>query len=351
MSTSYNKRQFASGISAIAIAAALGVATPAQAQSEFGTIQGHVDGAAAGSQVVAVDTHTGQRQVGTVNAQGNYEIFGLRPSTYSVTVGGKSAQTATVGVGQAVNIDFLAEKAGAAIVVTGRRSSQPVQAQTVSTNITPAQIENLPQNSRNFLSFAILAPGVTLSNPSGAQQFQVGALNADHSNVLLDGMSFKNPVNHGGMFGQNFGSFGNPFPQIAIQEYQVETQNFGAEVGNSAGGVLNAVTKTGGDEFHGSAFIEWQPKELIAKPYFQRNQPKQDFDRKQFGGEFGGPIIPGKLTFYVAAAFFVPSWFSLADYYRGLPTHKLWAAKPFGEPRAAPRSSTFSRHSRHLAFR
>ena len=301
MSTSYNKRQFASGISAIAIAAALGVATPAQAQSEFGTIQGHVDGAAAGSQVVAVDTHTGQRQVGTVNAQGNYEIFGLRPSTYSVTVGGKSAQTATVGVGQAVNIDFLAEKAGAAIVVTGRRSSQPVQAQTVSTNITPAQIENLPQNSRNFLSFAILAPGVTLSNPSGAQQFQVGALNADHSNVLLDGMSFKNPVNHGGMFGQNFGSFGNPFPQIAIQEYQVETQNFGAEVGNSAGGVLNAVTKTGGDEFHGSAFIEWQPKELIAKPYFQRNQPKQDFDRKQFGGEFGGPIIPGKLTFYVAA--------------------------------------------------
>ena len=48
-------------------------------------------------------------------------------------------------------------------------------------------------------------------------------------------MSFKNPVNHGGMFGQNFGDFGNPFPQIAIDQYQVETQNFGVEVGNSAG--------------------------------------------------------------------------------------------------------------------
>lgn len=305
MSTTYNKRHFASGISAIAVAAALGLATPAQAQSELGTIQGHVDGAAAGTQVVAVDTTTGQRQVGTVNAQGNYEIFGLRPSTYSVSVGGKAAQTATVGVGQAVNVDFLAERtaAGGAIVVTGRRTAQPVQAQTVATNITPAQIENLPQNTRNFLSFATLAPGITLSNPSGAVQFQAGALNADHSNVLLDGMSFKNPINHGGMFGQNFGSFGNPFPQIAIQEYQVETQNFGAEVGQSAGAVLSAITKTGGDQFHGSAFIEWQPKWLVEEPYFDKKNgvPKRDFNRTQFGGELGGPIIPGKLTFYIAA--------------------------------------------------
>ena len=101
-------------------------------------------------------------------------------------------------------------------------------------------------------------------------QLQAGALNADHSNVLLDGMSFKNPINHGGMFGQNFGDFGNPFPQIAIQEYQVQTQNFGAEVGQSAGAVLTAITKTGGDHFHGTIFGEWQPKAFIAKPHFTR---------------------------------------------------------------------------------
>jgi TonB-dependent receptor-like protein len=296
-----NRRRLASGISVIAIAGALGVATPAYAQAELATLQGHVAGATPGTQVVAVDSHTGQRSVGTVDAKGNYEIFGLRPSDYTVTVAGQPPQTATLLVGQSVTVDFgQARTANGAIVVTGRRVAAPVQAQTVATNITPAQIENLPQNSRNFLSFAILAPGVTLSNPSGAQQFQVGALNADHSNVLLDGMSFKNPVNHGGMFGQNFGDFGNPFPQIAIQEYQVETQNFGVEVGNSAGGVLNAVTKTGGDHFHGSVFGEWQPKAFITKPFFASG-PKQDFDRKQFGGEFGGPIIPGKLTFYVAA--------------------------------------------------
>ncbi len=78
MSNIHNKRQLASGISVIAIAAALTVASPAHAQAEFGTIQGHVDGAAPGTQVVAVDAHTGQRSVGTIDAKGNYAILGLR---------------------------------------------------------------------------------------------------------------------------------------------------------------------------------------------------------------------------------------------------------------------------------
>ena len=298
MITISSKRRLASGISVIAVAAALSVATPTQAQSVYGTLQGHVDGAAAGTQVVAVDTHTGQRSIGRVDANGNYSILGLNPSTYTVSVEGKSAQTATLLVGQTVSVDFIETKAGQ-ITVTGRRTAQPVQAQTVATNITPAQIENLPQNSRNFLSFATLAPGITLANPSGAVQLQAGALNADHSNVLLDGMSLKNPINHGGMFGQNFGDFGNPFPQIAIQEYQVQTQNFGAEVGQSAGAVLSAITKTGGDHFHGSIFGEWQPKAFVSKRAYSSG-PKQEYDRKQFGGELGGPIVPGKLTFYAA---------------------------------------------------
>jgi hypothetical protein len=302
VSTTSNKRQLASGISVIAIAASLGVATPASAQSDFATLQGHVDGAKAGTQVVAVDTHTGQRSVGTVDAQGNYAILGLRPSDYTVTVGGKPPQTASLQVGQTVSVDFLeprAAAAGGSIVVTGRRTAQPTQAQTVATNITPAQIENLPQNQRNFLSFAQLAPGIQLISPSGAQQLQAGALAPQNANILLDGLSFKNPINHGGMFGQNFGDFGNPFPQIAIQEYQVQTQNFGAENGQSASALLSAITKTGGNSFHGSAFIEWQPKAFISKPHYQTG-PKQDYDRKQFGGELGGPIIPGKLNFYVA---------------------------------------------------
>jgi outer membrane receptor protein involved in Fe transport len=306
VNTISNKRRLASGISAIAIAAALSVATPALAQEQTATLQGHVDGAAAGAPVVATDTQTGRSVTATVDAQGNYAINGLRPSAYNVTSGGKTLTT-TLHVGQAVTLDFVsARAAGGAIVVTGRRSVQPAHAQTVATNITPAQIENLPQNQRNFLSFANLAPGVAVTR-GGNAQVQAGALSSSNVNVLLDGMSFKNPINHGGVFGQNFG-LGNPFPQIAIQEYQVQTQNFGAETGQAGSALLTAITKTGGDEWHGSAFIEWQPKAFITKPFCTtgpfdpiKKCAKSDYDRKQFGGEFGGPLIPGKVAFYFGA--------------------------------------------------
>jgi outer membrane receptor protein involved in Fe transport len=104
------------------------------------------------------------------------------------------------------------------------------------------------------------------------------------------------------VFGQNFG-LGNPFPQVAVQEYQIETQNFGAESGQAGSALITAITKTGGNEFHGSAFIEFQPKGFITQPHFEkkRNDPKPDYNRKQYGGEIGGPIIPGTLHFYLAA--------------------------------------------------
>ncbi len=306
MTTINAKRRLASGISTVAIAAALCIAQPAYAQSELATIEGHVAGAQAGAQVVAVDTATGQRSVGTVDASGNYAILGLRPSTYRVTAGSQSQET-TVFVGQTATVDFAAAStpSGGTIVVTGRRSRQPTQPQTVATNITPAQIENLPQNQRNFLSFANLAPGVQVA-AGGTAQIQAGAIASNNVNVLLDGMSFKNPINHGGVFGQNFG-LGNPFPQIAIQEYQVQTQNFGAETGQAGSALLTAITKTGGNKFFGSAFLEWQPQSFIHKPQCPAGPfdpikfcKKQDYDRKQFGGELGGPIVPGRVSFYVA---------------------------------------------------
>ncbi len=290
------------GISTVAVAIALCVAQPAHAQVETSSLQGHVDGAAAGTHVVAVDTNTGQRATGAVDASGNYQILGLRPSTYTVTVEGKEPQTTTLLVGETAVVDFVqAPAAGAGtIVVTGRRVRE-VRTQTVATNITPDQIENLPQNKRNFLSFAALAPGVQVT-PGENAQVQAGAVASQFTNVFLDGMSFKNPINHGGVFGQNFG-LGNPFPQLAIQEYQVQTQNFGAETGQAGSAVISAITKTGGNEFHGSAFVEFQPKGFIEQPHFDKKNdvPKPDYKRWQYGADLGGPIIPGKLHFYVAA--------------------------------------------------
>lgn len=291
------QQRFSGAISISAMALALALASPAQAQSDSSSLQGHVDGAAPGTEVVATDTHTGRSVTGKVNDTGDYEIIGLRPSTYKVEVAGKPAQETTLLVGQTSYVDFYNK--GNEIIVSGR-AIRDVHTPSVATSVTPAQIENLPQNQRNFLDFVNLAPGVSVA-PGSNHQIQAGAVSASNVNVLLDGMSLKNLTNHGGVFGQNFG-LGNPFPQIAVQEYKVETQNFGAETGQAGSALVTAVTKTGGDEFHGSAFIEFQPNSFIEQPYFDKlaNRPKPAYNRKQFGGDLGGPIIPGKLTFYLA---------------------------------------------------
>lgn len=289
-------------MSASALAVAVVLASPAQAQSSNGTVEGHVDGATTGATVVATDTNTGQKFNGAIDAQGNYVIIGLRPSTYSVAADGRDPQVVTVLIGQTAVADFAAPgnaPSSSDIVVTGT-TRREVRTATVSTNITPAQIENIPQNQRNFLSFAALAPGVNIA-PGGNVQVQAGALSSSQTNVMLDGMSLKNPINHGGVFGQNFG-LGNPFPQTAIQEYRVDTQNFDAQNGQVGSALITAVTKTGGNKFAGSAFIEFQPKAFIEQPYFDRlaKASKPEYNRKQFGGEFSGPIIKDKLFFYLA---------------------------------------------------
>jgi hypothetical protein len=291
-------------VSVSTLALAMALSTPALAQSDTSTLEGHVDGATPGSQVVAVDRNTGQRVTGTIDANGDYRVLGIRPSTYDVSVEGKPTQTTTVLVGQTTTVNFInaAEEVTQTgdVIVRGRRSITEVRTQSVSTNITPAQIANLPQNQRNFLSFAELAPGVAVTR-GGNAQLQAGGTSSSNTNVLLDGLTLKNPINHGGVFGQNFG-LGNPFPQSAIQEYKIDTQNFGAETGQVGSALITAVTKTGGRDFHGSAFLQWQPRSFTEQPYFDKkaDRPKPEYDRKQFGGELGGPIVPGVLSFYVA---------------------------------------------------
>jgi outer membrane receptor protein involved in Fe transport len=295
-----SKRTLASGISVAAVAAALCITAPAHAQT-FSTIRG--ENASPGSTVTAINTNTGERSTATVGPDGIFVMVGIRPGNYRLEGAGE-ATNVDVPVGQTVTVDAapaVAETGEGAIVVTGRRDRQEVRTATVTTNVTPYQIENLPQNDRNFLNFAQLAPGVQVAPSGGDKSVQAGAVSGDRINVFIDGLSLKNPVNHGGVAGQNF-SQGNPFPQLAVQEFKVDTQNFKAEYENSGSAIITAVTKTGGTDFHGDAFIQYQPKQWIKKPYFDRGNgnPKPDYKRYQYGVDVGGPIIKEKLHFFAA---------------------------------------------------
>jgi outer membrane receptor protein involved in Fe transport len=316
------KRHYASGISVAAVAVALCMATPAHAQTTS-SIRG--EHATPGATITVTDTVTGQRASTQVNPDGTFVIVGLRPSTYRVEGAGETQQV-VLPVGQTVTIDVAPPEpttttaGGRTIVVTGRRNRQEVRSATVGTSVSLTQIENLPQNDRNFLNFAALAPGVTVLGGAteNNKRIQAGGVSADNVNVYIDGTSHKNQVGFNGIAGQNF-SQGNPFPQSAVQEFRVETQNFKAEYEQAGSAIITAITKTGGKEFHGGAFVEFMPKKWFGRPFFDRPgnannpgfpcpddpsdtcyNPKPDFKRWQFGANVGGPILPGKLHFFGA---------------------------------------------------
>lgn len=292
------------GVSGLALAAALVMAAPAFAAESDATLQGRVSAAPAGTVVTATDANTGAKATATVRADGRYVIVGLRPGTYTVTFrapdGTTRTEQAVLPVGQTIEVDAdlaTAEAPVQEVTVVASRRNNPRQSE-VSTSISRAQIENLPQNGRNFLNFAALAPGVSVSNDPERKTFQAGATSANQVNVFIDGMSQKNQVLQGGVAGQD-ASRGNPFPQLAVQEFKVSTQNFKAEYEQAGSAIITAVTKTGGTEFHGTVFGTLQTKDMIGQPYYETGE-KKDYKNEEYGFDIGGPIIRDKLHFYVS---------------------------------------------------
>lgn len=264
----------------------------------------------AGVQVVATNSATGFTKQSTTQQGGAYALIGLAPGIYQLKIEGEGFQETSRGVrvqiGQTIDLDLLAIPTTQAaqtvtdeVVVTAERLID-MRTSEVATNISVEQIESLPQGNRNFLNFAALAPGVRINDRDTEKTFQAGALGANAVNVYIDGVSYKNQVINGGVVGQD-SSRGNPFPQNAVQEFRVITQNFKAEYEQASSAIITAKTKSGTNEFHGDTFIYWQDKGLVARDDFaQPGEPKAAYERKQYGLSFGGPIIKDKLHFFVA---------------------------------------------------
>jgi hypothetical protein len=253
--------------------AAVFLTAVASAQTTTGTLRGSVKdqtgSALPGAAVEAVNDDTGFRTAATTEATGLFNIT-VSPGSYSVTATLPSFGTETrkvrVLVGQIVRLDFDLQLAGVSEQVTVSASAAvDLRNPEVSTNVTPEQIRYLPQNSRNFLNFAKLAPGVDVTadfgeDPRyGGATFRSGGQDARQVNVFIDGVSYKNDILKGGAFMQD-ASRGNPFPQSSVSEFQVLTQNYKAEYENAAAAVINVSTRSGTNELHGDAFWRTTPR-------------------------------------------------------------------------------------------
>ena len=280
------------------------------AQATGATIRGHVlsegQPVKAGVLVVATNSASGFTKRATTQDSGSYVLVGLTPGTYQLNVSGpgyeQAARAVRVQIGQTVDLDLQVAKEAAAldeVVVVADRLIE-TRTSEVATNVSTEQIESLPQGTRNFLNFAALAPGVRVNDKETSKTFQAGALSPNAVNVYIDGVSYKNQVINGGTVGQD-SSRGNPFPQNAIQEFRVVTQNFKAEYEQASSAIITARSKSGGNEWHGDTFVYYQDKSLVARDDFAKpGEPKAPYERKQYGLTLGGPIIADKMHFFVA---------------------------------------------------
>src|SRR5438552_5501125 len=290
-------------------------ATPAAlSQTSTGSIRGYVtdsDGAALeGARVVAVSALNGAQREVTTQSRGFYAMLGLTPGEYDVTARqiGMAPQKIHVRVliGQVYPLDFRLAASAIQVEAVTVVAASGVETRTseVATNVTQQQINNLPSSSRNFLDLAALAPGtqVSLDRLDGTSKtFSSGAQGAEGINVFIDGASFKNDVLPGGVAGQQ-DSRGNPFPRNAVQEFRIITQNYKAEYQKASSAVITATTRSGTNEWRGSAFLSGISQDWVDRSDFDKAAGIRNADLSRYlvGGTFGGPIQHDRLFLFAS---------------------------------------------------
>ncbi|HEX4634266.1 MAG TPA: carboxypeptidase regulatory-like domain-containing protein, partial [Gemmatimonadales bacterium] len=298
-------------------------APPAAAQTTTGTIRGYVhDSSGApfgGAMVEAKNVGTSALRTTTSNPDGSYVLAGLVPAVYDLTVrhigSAPSTRRVVVQIGSTTLADVIPTAQAVEVAGVNVLAAAPtfdLKTSEVATNISTQQMQQLPTQSRNFLDFAQLAPGVqvtedviTVGNRVTSRNVSAGGGSPNQTNVFIDGASLKNDLTGGGIAGQD-ASRGNPFPQNAIQEYRVITQNFKAEYQQAGTAIINATTKSGTNEWHGTAQFQYSDKGFFALDSFQialKNQnpatfAKPDFSRSLPSVSIGGPLMRDKLFFF-----------------------------------------------------
>jgi hypothetical protein len=272
----------------------------AQNAQVTGTLKDESGGVLPGVTVTAKNQETGLTRTTVSEGAGEYRLPALPPGTYTVSAELPGFNTenrtgVTLVIDQTATLDFTMKPATLAetITVTGEAPLVDTRASVVATAVTNDQIQDLPVASRRWVDLAMLTPGVSQDNIRG--QFyrgnvNIGAGTREYSNgFVVDGVN------------NTWAQMGEPrqnFAMDSIREFKVSQSTYKAELGLATGGVLSVVTKSGTNQFSGSAFNFFRDKSLTAKTVFEAERP--DFRRWQYGGTFGGPIVKDRTHFFLA---------------------------------------------------
>src|SRR3984893_5115006 len=307
------KRSSAPCLALIAWGLGMIMPVPLPAQMVGGTLSGTVSDQSGGvvpqAAISVKNVATGITRTSTTSAAGFYSVPNLLPGIYEIKASARgfstevqTGVTLTVGEQQVLNFTLRVGQASQTVAVTTEAPNVELASSSISAVVNSTTVRELPLNGRSWTDLATLQPGVvpiqtqpSLST-SGSQrghrgfgeQITIAGARPLQNNYRLDGISINDYSNSapGSVLGGDLGV-------DAIEEFSVLTSNYSAEYGRTSGGVVNAITRSGTNQFHGGVYEFLRNSALDARNFFDGKIPP--FRRNQFGVEAGGPIRKDKL--------------------------------------------------------
>lgn len=293
----------------LAISLAGILAVSAWGQVDTGSILGQVTdqsgGIVPGAKITLENEDTGAIQTTATNEHGDYSFSPVRIGVYSISVERTGFSRAvrshvTVNIQQQVVINFTLQPGSVQQTVNVISSEPLLQTENASVGqvIQSRQINDLPLNGRNYFFLAQLAAGVSfgqkdIRGEDSNGRFSANGTRPTQNDYLLDGIDNNSSI----ISRQNGKDFVVQTPVDALSEFKIQTNNYSAEFGRSAGAVMNATVKSGTNQFHGDAWEFLRNNALDANDFFLNaaGKPNPEFRRNQFGFTQGGPIVLAKL--------------------------------------------------------
>jgi hypothetical protein len=270
-----------------------------------GTIQDQQGGAIPGATVTVANPATALSRVVQTASNGSFRVPELPNGSYRLTAEAKGfskgvIETLEVAVDQTRTVDLVLKVASQseAVTVEGTVGLASTESSQLGAVIDQTKVTELPLNGRNFAQLAVLNPGVASFGGGGGQQGGEGGVSgfasngqrSSSNNFLVDGIDNNDYI--GGAVAQ--------LPPIdSVQEFEVQTNTFAAEFGRNSGAVVNLVTKSGTNQFHGAAYEFLRNDKLDARNFFANPSfAKPELRLNQFGFVLGGPIVKDKTFFF-----------------------------------------------------
>ena len=263
-----------------------------------------------GVSVTITNEMTRESRTTTAKNDGTFILVALKPSRYTVTVTAEGFETSTRNIelliGQPLDLDLTLQARGISAqvdIVSGEDAIINTASASLGANVNAREVEGLPVNGRQLSQLYLQAPGGVNSGTGTFSDIRFSG-RANNQNVIrYDGVEGTAIIDASP--GNLNGELPSPFRLQSslenVQEFRVDSSNFPAEFGTGTGGQISVVTKSGGNQFHGSVFEYLRRDALDARNFFENATPgidKSPLSLDQFGGSIGGPIIKDKLFFF-----------------------------------------------------